>query len=112
MRYNRVIRRGDVYFAQSFQTAGHVQGKSRPVVVVQNDVGNAHSPTVIVVPITGENKRFKLHVPIYGYKTLYGWIMAEQIMTLDKSRLERYITTLDGATMTRLDKAIRISLSV
>ncbi|WP_242294906.1 type II toxin-antitoxin system endoribonuclease NdoA [Bacillus cereus group sp. BfR-BA-01381] len=112
-----IVKRGDVYFADLSPVVGSEQGGVRPVLVIQNDIGNRFSPTVIVAAITAQIQKAKLptHVEIDAKK--YGFerdsvILLEQIRTIDKQRLTDKITHLDEVMMTRVDEALQISLGL
>ncbi len=111
------IKRGDVYYADLSPVIGSEQGGVRPVLVVQNDVGNRYSPTVIVVAITSQIQKAKLptHVEIsaneYGFEKT-SVILLEQIRTIDKQRLKEKITHLDKELMGKVNEALKISLGV
>lgn len=104
-----MVRRGDVFFAKIGKGVGSEQHGDRPVVVIQNDIGNLHSPTTIVAMITSKQKnRLPTHVSLYGNKlglSDESIIMLEQIRTLDKVRFIRLIGHLDEETMKRIDQA-------
>lgn len=106
------IKRGQVYYADLSPVIGSEQGGMRPVVVIQNDIGNAHAPTIIVACITSIQTKRKLptHVDIPLFKDSI--ILAEQIKTIDKRRLKNLIAEVDVNTMAQVDKAIKISLGV
>ncbi|HHW38454.1 MAG TPA: type II toxin-antitoxin system endoribonuclease NdoA [Bacillales bacterium] len=111
------VKRGDVYFADLSPVVGSEQGGVRPVLVIQNDIGNRFSPTVIVAAITAQIQKAKLptHVEIDAKK--YGFerdsvILLEQIRTIDKQRLTDKITTLDESMMSKVDDALQISLGL
>jgi len=106
-----------VYFADLSPVVGSEQGGVRPVLVIQNDIGNRFSPTVIVAAITAQIQKAKLptHVEIDAKK--YGFerdsvILLEQIRTIDKQRLTDKITQLDDLMMNRVDEALQISLGL
>ena len=110
------IRRGDIFFANLSPVVGSEQGGIRPVIVVQNDVGNKYSPTVIVAAITSKINKAKLptHIELNG--STYGLernrvVLLEQIRTLDKARL---IQKLGSATakLNEIDNALAISLGL
>ena len=107
------IKRGEIYYADLSPVIGSEQSGIRPILVIQNDVGNKFSPTIIGVPITSKNKvTMPTHIEIEGNR--YGLeknsiILAEQIRTLDKSRLKEKVGMLDKATMEKVKKAIEIS---
>ena len=110
-----MISRGDLYSACLDPVVGSEQGGIRPVLVIQNDVGNRYSPTVIVLAVTGQlNKaRMPTHVPIDCEGTGLvkdSVILAEQIRTLDKRRLRERIGTLRPEVMARVGEAVKISL--
>lgn len=109
------IRRGELYYADLSPVVGSEQGGVRPVLVVQNDVGNKYSPTVIAAAVTSKMTKAKLptHIEIAGRS--YGLqkdsvILLEQIRTLDKRRLKERIGVLPDATMRRVDGALLISI--
>lgn len=110
------IKRGDIFYADLSKTIGSEQAGIRPVLIIQNDVGNKFSNTVIVLPITSKNKsNIPTHVNIQGFK--YGLeknsvILAEQVRTLDKRRLKQKISSLDDNTLEKVKKAIEISLGI
>ncbi|MBM7694590.1 mRNA interferase MazF [Peribacillus deserti] len=112
-----VVKRGDVYFADLSPVVGSEQGGTRPVLVIQNDIGNRFSPTVIVAAITAQIQKAKLptHVEINAKR--YGFerdsvILLEQIRTIDKQRLTDKITHLDEEMMKKVDDAVQISLGL
>lgn len=113
---NKEITRGDIYYAQLDPVLGSEQGGTRPVLVVQNDQGNRHGPTLIVVPITSRMKKHHLptHVKIRQGIGLpkYSIALLEQIRTIDKSRLGAYVGRLEGAAMDGIDAALKISLGL
>lgn len=115
---NRQVKRGDVYWVDFGITKGSEQGGIRPSVVIQNDIGNKFSPTVIVCPISSEIKKKELptHVLISDYKK-YGLkqlsqVMTEQMKVRDKTQLGDYIGTIGVDIMCRIDRAIEISVNV
>lgn len=108
------IKRGELYYADLSPVVGSEQGGVRPVLVVQNDVGNRYSPTVIAAAITSRLTKAKLptHIelpPSFGLAK-DSVVLLEQIRTLDKRRLKERIGELSAPTMRRVDKAILISL--
>ncbi|MCI2255920.1 MULTISPECIES: type II toxin-antitoxin system PemK/MazF family toxin [Bacillaceae] len=112
-----IVKRGDVYFADLSPVVGSEQGGVRPVLVVQNDIGNRFSPTIIVAAITAQIQKAKLptHVEINAER--YGFerdsvILLEQIRTIDKQRLTDKITQLDDGMMEKVDDALQISLGL
>ena len=111
------VKRGDVYFADLSPVVGSEQGGTRPVLILQNDIGNRFSPTVIVAAITAQIQKAKLptHVEINAKK--YGFerdsvILLEQIRTIDKQRLTDKITHLDEPMMEKVKDALQISLGL
>lgn len=111
------MKRGDVYFADLSPVVGSEQGGVRPVLIIQNDIGNRFSPTAIVAAITAQIQKAKLptHIEIDAKK--YGFerdsvILLEQIRTIDKQRLTDKITHLDDEMMDRVDEALKISLGL
>ncbi|MFX3674888.1 MAG: type II toxin-antitoxin system PemK/MazF family toxin [Paenisporosarcina sp.] len=111
------VKRGDVFFADLSPVVGSEQGGTRPVLVIQNDIGNRFSPTVIIAAITAQIQKAKLptHVEINASK--YGFerdsvILLEQLRTIDKSRLTDKITQLDDVLMEEVDEALEISLGL
>ena len=114
---NLIVKRGDVFFADLSPVIGSEQGGTRPVLIIQNDIGNRFSPTVIIAAITAQIQKAKLptHVEIDAKK--YGFerdsvILLEQLRTIDKSRLTDRITQLDDALMEKVDVALAISLGL
>lgn len=114
---NLNVKRGDVFFADLSPVVGSEQGGTRPVLVIQNDIGNRFSPTVIIAAITAQIQKAKLptHVEITAEK--YGFerdsvILLEQLRTIDKSRLTDKITQLDAPLMTKVEEALEISLGL
>ena len=111
------IRRGDVYYADLRPVVGSEQGGIRPVLIIQNDVGNRHSPTVIVAAITSQINKSKLptHVELSSrsYEPVKdSVILLEQLRTIDKRRLKERVCHLDGEILTKVDKALEISLEL
>ena len=112
-----MINRGDLYSACLDPVVGSEQGGIRPVLVIQNDVGNRHSPTVIVLAVTGQINKARLPtqvtVPAEGNGLMKdSVILAEQIRTLDKRRLRERIGTIAPEVMDKVSQALRISLGV
>jgi mRNA interferase MazF len=108
-------KRGDVYWAFLEPTVGSEIGKTRPVVIVQNDVGNRVSPVTIVVPVTSKLKQARpYHVELpNGVLSRPGIVLCNHIRALDKRRLrEGPIARLDDVTMTLVDDALRVSLGL
>jgi mRNA interferase MazF len=110
-----MISRGDLYSACLDPVVGSEQGGIRPVLVIQNDIGNRYSPTVIVLAVTGQVNKARLptHVPVACEGTGLqkdSVILAEQIRTLDKRRLREHIGTLRPEVMEQVSEALKISL--
>jgi len=111
------VKRGDVFFADLDPVLGSEQGGVRPVLVVQNDVGNQHSPTTIVAAITGQMCKAKLptHVDLAGREnglSKNSVVLVEQVRTIDKQRLKERICSLDRLLMEQVDQALQISLGL
>ncbi|GIK71944.1 MAG: mRNA interferase [Chloroflexota bacterium] len=110
------IRRGDIFTVDLEPVRGSEQGKVRPALVIQNDIGNRYSPTVIVAAITsGSRVHFDVNVPIKapeGGLTNDSVVLLNQIRTVDKSRLGRYWGRVSAQTMEQVDEAIKISLGL
>lgn len=109
------IKRGDIFYADLSPVVGSEQGGIRPILVVQNDVGNRYSPTIIASAITSQLTKAKLPTHIEVESGQFGLprdsvILLEQIRTLDKRRLKAKLGSLDDRTMNRVDKALLISL--
>ena len=111
------IKRGDIYYADLSPVVGSEQGGLRPVLIVQNDVGNRYSPTVIAAAITSRMSKAKLptHIDIQGSEaglTRDSVILLEQIRTIDKKRLKEKMGHLDEHSMSEVDSAIQISFGL
>ena len=111
------INRGDIYYADLSPVVGSEQGGVRPVLVIQNDVGNKFSPTVIVAAITSQLEKAKLPTHIELNKQKYNLpkdsvVLLEQIRTLDKRRLKEKLSSIDCLTMQSVDIAVMISLGI
>jgi mRNA interferase MazF len=114
---NVLVRRGDIFYADLNPVVGSEQGGIRPVLVVQNDVGNKYSPTVIIAAITSQIDKAKLPTHIELQSEDYGLekdsvILLEQLRTIDKRRLKEKITILDQDTMVKVDEALKVSLGL
>ena len=114
---NLDIKRGYLYYADLSPVVGSEQGGVRPVLIIQNDIGNKYSPTVIVAAITSQINKAKLptHIEIsaheYGLNT-DSVILLEQIRTIDKKRLREKIGCLDKNMMLKVDNSLQISLGL
>lgn len=111
------VKRGDIYFADLSPVIGSEQGGVRPVLIVQNDVGNQHSPTTIVAAVTGQITKAKLptHVELPGNEnglSKKSMILVEQVRTIDKQRLKERICSLDKEIMDRVDQALLVSMGL
>src|SRR5699024_3608240 len=111
------VQRGDVYFADLSPVVGSEQGGIRPVLVIQNDIGNRFSPTIIVAAITAQIQKAKLPTHVEISADRHGFdrdsvILLEQIRTLNKQRLTDKITKLDNTTMAEINHALEISLGL
>lgn len=112
-----IVKRGDVFFADLSPVVGSEQGGVRPVLVIQNDIGNRFSPTVIVAAITAQIQKAKLPTHVEIDAKTYGFdrdsvILLEQIRTIDKQRLTDKITHLDDEMMDRVHESLQISLGL
>ena len=117
VRIEVIIRRGDVFYADLRPVVGSEQGGVRPVLIIQNDVGNRHSPTVICAAITSRMNKVKLptHIAIEAvqhHMVKDSVILLEQLRTIDKSRLKDKICHLDDQILNKIDEALRISLQL
>ena len=111
----REIKRGDMYCADLRPVIGSEQGGVRPVIILQNDVGNKYSPTTIVAAITGRKNKAQIptHIPIQSNALKRdSVILLEQIRTIDKSRLGEFIGQVDEDTMQCVDRAIAVSFGM
>ena len=109
------IKRGEIYYADLSPVIGSEQGGIRPVLIIQNDIGNKYSPTVIVSAITSQLSKAKLpthiELPAERYNLPKNSVaLLEQIRTLDKRRLQEKVTTLSPDKMREVNKALLISL--
>ena len=101
-----VIRRGDIYYADLRPVIGSEQGGVRPVLVIQNDIGNKHSPTVICAAITSKMNTRRCAMVRDSV------ILLEQLRTIDKQRLKEKICHIDGALLQEVDRALKDSLEL
>lgn len=111
------IKRGDIYYADLRPVIGSEQGGVRPVLIVQNDIGNHYSPTVIAVAITSRQKRKSqpTHVELSGSACRLrsnSTVMLEQVRTIDCDRLKDYVCSLDADAMRDIDHAIAVSFGL
>ncbi len=111
------IKRGDIFYADLSPVVGSEQGGIRPVLIIQNDIGNRHSPTVICAAITSRMNKAKLPTHIEIEATKYqlvknSVVLLEQIRTIDKQRLKDHICHVDKKLMNKIDEALKISLEL
>ena len=114
---NVTVKRGDIYYADLSPVVGSEQGGLRPVLIVQNDVGNKYSPTVIAAAITSKlgKTRLPTHIDVYGEKAGLqrdSVVLLEQVRTLDKKRLKEKMGHLDSAAMERVNEALSVSFGL
>lgn len=111
----KIIRRGNVFYADLEPVRGSEQGGYRPVLIIQNNRGNEYSPTVIIAAITSRPKtKLPTHVPLAEMKGLEkdSVVLLEQVRTLDKKRLDDYICSLNRGQMLKVDEALRVSVGI
>jgi len=111
------IKRGEIYYADLSPVVGSEQGGIRPVLIIQNDVGNRYSPTVIAAAITSQRDKTKLptHISVTGCDcglAKDSIVLLEQVRTIDKKRLKEKMGTLDGDSMGMVDKALSVSFGL
>ncbi len=111
------VKRGDIFYADLSPVVGSEQGGIRPVLIVQNDVGNKFSPTVIAAAITSQKDKTKLPTHIAVSSQNCGLakdsiVLLEQIRTIDKQRLKEHMGRLDDGAMNKIDEALSISFGL
>ncbi len=111
------VKRGEIYYADLSPVVGSEQGGIRPVLIVQNDVGNRYSPTVIAAAITSQKEKAKLptHIQLDSHRcglAKDSVVLLEQIRTLDKKRLKEKMGRLDEPAMHQIDRALSISFGL
>ena len=111
------IKRGDIFYADLSPVVGSEQGGVRPVLIVQNDIGNKHSPTVIAAAITSQKEKSKLptHIELHAQNcglAKNSVVLLEQIRTLDKKRLKEKMGNLDNSIMNMINSALSISFGL
>lgn len=111
------VKRGDIYYADLSPVVGSEQGGIRPVLIVQNDMGNKHSPTVIAAAITSQKEKSKLPTHIELHSQGCGLsrdsvVLLEQIRTIDKKRLKEKMGKIDDGSMENINKALTISFGL
>lgn len=111
----RTIRRGDIFYADLSPVVGCEQGGIRPVLIIQNDIGNRYSPTIITAAITSQPKKeLPTHVEMGGIEALQknSVVLLEQIRTIDRSRLLEYIGSVSRLRMLSVDRALAVSIGL
>lgn len=111
------VKRGEIYYADLSPVVGSEQGGIRPVLIVQNDVGNKHSPTVIAAAITSRKEKAQLPTHISVSASTCGLakdsvVLLEQVRTLDKHRLKERMGELDSGSMAQVNNALQVSLGL
>jgi mRNA interferase MazF len=114
---DQAVKRGDIYYADLSPVVGSEQGGIRPVLIVQNNVGNRHSPTVIAAAITSQIGKARLPTHIELSARTYGLsrdsvVLLEQVRTIDKKRLKERMGRLDESLMVRVDTALSVSFGL
>ena len=112
-----IIKRGDIYYADLSPVIGSEQGGVRPVLIIQNDVGNKYSPTVIAAAITSQREKTNLptHIKVEAQDcglSKDSIVLLEQVRTIDKKRLREKMGTLDGEAMGLVDQALSVSFGL
>ena len=112
-----MVKRGEIYYADLSPVVGSEQGGLRPVLIIQNDIGNRYSPTVIVAAITSKIEKAKLPTHIELLAEEYGLtrnsvVLTEQVRTIDKRRLRERVGVLPAEIMNTVDEALQISMGV
>ncbi|MBC2579560.1 type II toxin-antitoxin system PemK/MazF family toxin [Clostridium sp. DJ247] len=112
-----LVKRGDIFYADLSPVVGSEQGGIRPVIIIQNDVGNKYSPTVIVAAITSQINKAKLPTHVEVSSEAYGLnkdsvVLLEQIRTLDKRRLKEKIGHMTDIDMKKVDDALLVSVGL
>ncbi|MGX7420503.1 type II toxin-antitoxin system PemK/MazF family toxin [Carnobacterium gallinarum] len=112
-----MVKRGEVYFADLSPVVGSEQGGMRPVLIIQNNVGNHYSPTVIVAAITAKIQKAKMPTHVEVSAENHGLerdsvVLLEQIRTIDKQRLKDKVTQLDYQLMQKVDEALEVSVGL
>ncbi|AQS60164.1 type II toxin-antitoxin system PemK/MazF family toxin [Desulforamulus ferrireducens] len=111
------VRRGDIFYADLSPVVGSEQGGTRPVLILQNDIGNQYSPTTIIAAITSQIAKAKLPTHVEIQAKISGLdkdsvVLLEQVRTIDKSRLFEKVSSLNEEYMSRVNRAIEISLGL
>ncbi len=107
------VKRGEIYIADLPEVEGSVQYGIRPVLIIQNDKGNASAPTIIIAPISSRMHKanFPTHVNVQGLQRP-SFVALEQIRTIDKRRLKRHVGRIDEETQNKVNRAILVSLGI
>ena len=111
----QTIKKGEIYYADLSPVQGSEQDGIRPVLIIQNNVGNKHSPTTIIAPITSIQKKTYLPTHVFVKAEVLpkdSFVLLEHIRAIDKTRLREYVGTLETPTMTRVNRAICVSLEI
>ena len=116
-RLDTNVKRGDIFYADLSPVVGSEQGGTRPVLIVQNDTGNRHSPTVIAAAITSQTGKARLptHISLSGHDvglSRDSIVLLEQIRTIDKQRLKERMGVLDATSMDKINNALQISFGL
>ena len=116
-RLDTNVKRGDIFYADLSPVVGSEQGGTRPVLIVQNDTGNKHSPTVIAAAITSQTGKARLptHITLAGHDvglSKDSVVLLEQIRTIDKRRLREHMGHVDDSLMNQVDSAIAVSFGL
>lgn len=111
------VKRGDIYYADLSPVIGSEQGGIRPVLIIQNDIGNKYSPTVIAAAITSQKDKARLptHIQVDGLGcglAKDSIVLLEQVRTIDKKRLKEKMGSLDDGSMNRVNKALTVSFGL
>ncbi|MFI3327094.1 MAG: type II toxin-antitoxin system PemK/MazF family toxin [Clostridia bacterium] len=106
------MKRGEIYLVDFDPVIGSEQGGVRPALIVQNDMGNEHSTTLIVAPITSKIKALPTHVFVGKALEYPSQVQMEQIRTVDKQRVQKYIATLSNRQMKKVNRAFKVSLNL
>lgn len=109
------VMRGEMYYADLSPTVGSEQDGHRPILVLQNDLGNKYSPTTVIAPITGKpKKKLPTHCPLPAMRGLQipSVVLCEQVRAIDKARITSYIGTLDEITMKGIDRCLAVSMGL
>ena len=107
----RIIKRGDIYYAELNPVIGSEQGGTRPVLIISNDIGNKHSPTVIIAAITSR-VHTKAKLPTHTAVSNYEGLDKDSVILLEQQRLKQYMGMMPNNIMARVDKALAISVAL